>query len=89
MTRLTQLMEYFRGSRRTGTASLARERLQIIVSHERARSCGPDFLPRLQRELLDVISRYVPVQRDQVRVELARDGDCSILELNVTLSDGK
>jgi len=88
MSRLSQLFTYFRSSRKTGTANIARARLQIIVSHERTNSRqAPDFLPRLQRELIDVISRYVPIQRDQVRVELARDGDCSVLELNVMLPD--
>ena len=70
------------------TAKLAKERLQIIVSHERKQS-SPDFLPLLQQELINVIAKYVKIDKDQVKVELERSGDCSILELNVTLPSSK
>lgn len=79
-------IDYFR-SQPKNSASLAKERLQIIVSHERTKRSSPDFLPRLQKELLEVIAKYVPIERDQVKVELERSGDFAILELNVTLPD--
>lgn len=83
-----KMMEYFRGTPRN-TASLAKERLQIIVSHERisTREDGVDFLPQLEQELLDVIAKYIIIDRSQVKVQLAREGGLSILELNVTLPD--
>lgn len=80
------IWDRFRSSRKD-TASVAKERLQIIVSHERARRNGPDYLPLLQKELMAVIAKYVTVDEDQVKVELERSGDFSILELNVTLRD--
>lgn len=88
MSRLINLIDYLRGPRRN-TASLAKERLQIIVSHERTQRHGPDFLPMLQRELIDVIAKYVTIDREQVKIELARDGDCSVLELNIALPDSE
>jgi len=70
------------------SAKLAKERLQIIVSHERAdRNSDPDYLPLLQKELLEVIAKYVKVDKDQIKVELERDSKRSILELNVTLPE--
>ncbi len=70
------------------TARMAKERLQIIVSHQRAeRNTDVDFLPALQKEIIDVIAKYIPIDRDLVRVELERVGDRSTLELNVTLPD--
>ncbi len=85
-----KLIDYFRATPKN-TASLAKERLQIVISHERASkqrgNQQPDFLPALQQELLAVISKYFPVEQEQVKVELARTGDYSILELNVTLPD--
>lgn len=82
---IKNILDYFKGTPRS-TASLAKERLQIIVSHERVASKGSiDFLPQLEQELLDVISKYVSIDRDQVKVQLAREGDLSVLELNVTL----
>ncbi|MES2141599.1 MAG: cell division topological specificity factor MinE [Pseudomonadota bacterium] len=74
----------FRG-RRKSTASLAKERLQIIVSHERRTENDADFLPKLQRELVEVIAKYVDIDQDQVKVELEKTGNCSVLELNITL----
>ena len=83
---LSSFLDLFRGTPKN-SASVARERLQIIVSHERRNRNGPNYLPTLQREILDVIAKYVHVERDQVKVDLSRSGDCSVLELNVTLPD--
>lgn len=70
------------------TASLARERLQVIVAHQRAgRSNGLDFLPRMQEELLSVIRKYVTVGDDAIRMNVERDGGLEVLELNITLPD--
>lgn len=68
------------------SAKTAKERLQIIVAHERGRSStNPDFLPLLKQELIDVISKYVQIDQSQVKVELESTGACSVLELNVVL----
>jgi cell division topological specificity factor len=81
------LLQYIFGNRQRNTASLAKERLQIIVSHERVGRNGPDYLPLLREELIRVISKYVDIDREQVKVQLERTGDYSVLELNVTLPD--
>ena len=74
--------------RRNNTAaSVAKERLQIIISHERTQRNTPDYLPKLQEEILAVIAKYIPINRDQVRVNLERLGGSSVLELNVTMPD--
>ena len=73
--------------RRTASASVAKERLQIIISHERSQRNNPDYLPQLQEEILAVIAKYVNVRRDQVSVNLERMGDNSVLELNITMPD--
>ncbi|HHC73082.1 MAG TPA: cell division topological specificity factor MinE [Thiotrichales bacterium] len=79
-------IDYFRRNRRK-SASVAKERLQIILAREHADRDGPDFLPELKRELLEVVSRYVEIDLDQVNVTLERDGDYEVLELNVLLPD--
>lgn len=81
------LLDYFRSKRNKRSAGLAKERLQILVAHERAARDGLDYLPALQDELLAVIQKYVDVDRDAVQIELDREGDCEVLELNVTLPD--
>lgn len=80
------LIDYFRGQRKT-SASVAKERLQILISHERGRRNAPDYLPRLQKELLAVIGKYVQVEQDALKVHVERDGECEVLEVNVTLPD--
>ena len=70
------------------TASLAKERLQVIVAHQRAgRANGPDYLPRLQQEVLAVIRKYVTVADDAIRMHVERDGGIEVLELNIVLPD--
>jgi len=79
-------LDYFKSNKKN-TASIAKERLQIIVAHERGKREQPDYLPQLQQEILDVIRKYVPVGQDQVQVQLDKSDDCSVLELNVTLPE--
>ncbi|MFJ2409272.1 cell division topological specificity factor MinE [Pseudomonas sp. NPDC087814] len=81
------LFDFFRASKKVSTASVAKERLQIIVAHERGQRSTPDYLPALQKELVEVIRKYVNIGNDDVHVALENDGSCSILELNITLPD--
>ncbi len=67
------------------SAEAARERLQILLAHERAGLQGTDFLPQLQREILDVIRRYVEVDDERVQVSLDREQHLSVLEVNIEL----
>ena len=69
------------------TAKTAKERLQIVIAHERVKREGPDFLPDLQRDIIKVISKYVDIDPDQVQINLEKENDCAVFELNVTLPD--
>lgn len=80
------IFDYFR-SKTKNTASLARERLQIVVAHERRDRTKPDYLARMQKDIVEVIRRYVSINADAVSVSLDQSDDCSILELNVTLPE--
>jgi len=73
--------------RRKDTASVAKERLQIIISHERSQRNAPDFIPKLQEEILAVIAKYVPINREKISVNVERLDDSSVLELNITMPD--
>lgn len=80
------ILEYLRGHRQPNkTAIVAKERLQIIIAHERNGKNCPDYLPALRLELMKVIAKYVHVDQEQISVKLdAKDG-CDVLELNVIL----
>ncbi len=79
------ILNYLR--KRNNTASVAKERLQIIISHERTQRNAPDYLPKLQEEILAVIAKYIPITKDKVSVNLERNGDSAVLELNVTMPE--
>lgn len=73
---------------KTNTAETAKNRLQIIIAQERSTRDGPDYLPLLQRELLEVIRKYVNVDVDAVRVDLIKDGEHDVLDISVALPEG-
>lgn len=69
------------------SASIAKERLQIIVAHERGSRTKPDYLPQMQKDILAVVRRYVQIGEQDVQINFDHSNDFSILELNVTLPD--
>ncbi|WDJ86267.1 cell division topological specificity factor MinE [Xanthomonas campestris] len=69
------------------TAETAKNRLQIIIAQERNHRGGPDYLPLLQRELLEVIKKYVNIDADAVRVDLVKDGEHDVLDITVALPE--
>ncbi|MCB8890538.1 cell division topological specificity factor MinE [Vreelandella malpeensis] len=82
-----KLLEFLKRERKK-SASVAKERLQIIVAHQRSQRGQPDYMPMLERELLEVIRRYVHVDDNAIQISLDREDNCSVLELNVTLPKG-
>ncbi len=82
--------DFFLKNRKESTAKTAKERLQIIVAHERSSRSGPDYLPQLKQDILDVIRKYVEIDPEAVSVQLDKKGDeLSVLELNIMLTDDK
>jgi cell division topological specificity factor len=71
--------------RRRASAPLARERLQILLSHERAAGRQPDLLAILQEEILATIARQITVEREHVRVRIDRGAKVSTLEIDVEI----
>jgi cell division topological specificity factor len=78
------IFSFFRSASKTPAAQ-AKERLQIVMAHERVGRSGPDYLPVLQQELLAVIAKYVDIDQNKVEVKLDRGGDFSTLEVNIEL----
>ena len=78
------IFSFFRSAPKP-SAVQAKERLQIVMAHERVGRSGPDYLPMLQQELLAVIAKYVDIDDNKVEVKLDRGGDCSTLEVNIEL----
>ena len=71
------------------TASIARNRLRILIEQERSDTSGPDYLPLMRRELLEVIRKYVNVDLDAVKVDLIKDSGNDVLDISVSLPEKK
>lgn len=70
------------------TASIAKERLQLIIAHERNDKTGKaDFLPALQQELVAVISKYVSINQNDIKVSVEKQGNYEVLEVNIVLPE--
>lgn len=68
------------------SASVAKERLQLIIAHERVGGRPPaDYLPALQKELVAVISKYVKISNDDIRVSLERQDELEVLEVKIEI----
>jgi len=82
------LLSFLLGEKKK-TASVAKERLQIILAHERAgRSAAePDYLPALQRELVAVIGKYIRIDPSDIKVQLERQDNLDVLEVKIELPE--
>ena len=82
-------LNFFLGEKKS-SASVAKERLQLILAHERnGRTSSPDYLPQLQRELVAVISKYVTINPEDIVVTTERQGDLDVLEVKIELPEGR
>ena len=75
-------------SSRPASAPIARERLQILLAHERGVGGQPDLLMRLREEILAVVSRHVTLNPDKVIVRMERGKDISMLEVDIEIPNG-
>jgi cell division topological specificity factor len=81
-------LSFFLGEKKK-TATVAKERLQIILAHERSGrgSARADYLPQLQAELMAVISKYVNIAPGDIKVSLEKQDNFEVLEVKIELPD--
>jgi cell division topological specificity factor len=82
-------IDYILGRRKNTSAAVARERLQIILAHERSGEGqqAPAYLTDLQNDLVQVISKYIAIDPNGIKVSLERQGKLEVLEVNIVLKD--
>jgi cell division topological specificity factor len=78
-------MSMFRLFKRRGSAPVARERLQILLAHERSVRGASDLLGILREEILAVIEKHVTIERDNVHIKMDRGDSVSMLEIDVEI----
>lgn len=74
-------------SRNRSTAPVARDRLQLLLAHERVLSGRPDLAAVLQKEILAVIAKHIPIDQDKVIVKLDCGSKISTLEIDIEMPD--
>jgi len=80
------LLDYFKITK-PNSAKVAKERLQILIAHERNARNQPSYLPALQQELLKVIQKYIKVDQDAISINFDSDDEQETLELNIVLPE--
>ena len=80
-------MSFLSFFRRDRSAPVARDRLQVLLAHERALSGQSDLVAVLQREILAVIAKHIAIDRDKVIVKLDRGDQVSTLEIDIEMPD--
>jgi cell division topological specificity factor len=81
------LLQFFKSNKCNDSATVAKERLQILVAHERLGRNGHDFLPAMKQDIMKVIEKYFQVTDNSISVRLDNEGDYSMLEVNVQLPE--
>ncbi|MGH7035555.1 MAG: cell division topological specificity factor MinE [Stellaceae bacterium] len=79
------LFGFLRRPEPRSSAQTAKDRLQIILAHERQDRAQPDYLPRLQRDILGIVRSYVEITNDKVQMRLRRSERMSMLEIEIEL----
>ncbi|WP_425280312.1 cell division topological specificity factor MinE [Roseivivax halodurans] len=73
------------GKKQDSSASAAKERLQILLAHERTDGTSPDVFPELQRDILAAIKKHMKIEDDSVDIQIERGDNLSNLEINIEL----
>ncbi len=74
--------------RQPRSASVAKERLQVIIAREGGRSGNPELIKQIQQAVIEAVSRYVTVTPEDIAIDLDSDRDMEVLSVSVTLADG-
>lgn len=78
-------MRLFDFLKKGGTAPVARERLQVLLAHERKAFGRPDLLVVLREEILAVIGKHIALDPDKVQIKMDRGGTVSTLEVDIEI----
>ncbi|MDG4813463.1 cell division topological specificity factor MinE [Hydrogenovibrio sp. 3SP14C1] len=81
------LLDYLLGQKKKKSANLAKDRLQILLAHERSERSAPEYLPKMREEILAVISKYVTIDQEQLQISIDEANGFEVLELNLVLPD--
>lgn len=70
---------------RRSSATTARERLQVLLAHERASTGGSDLVTVLRDEILAVLAKHVQIEDHQVQISMERGAQISTLAVDIEI----
>jgi cell division topological specificity factor len=77
----------FGGDKKANTASTAKDRLMVVVAHQRGYGSAATYLPKLREEILAVVRKYVQVPDTAVQVQVQQKDGLEVIEMDITLPD--
>jgi len=83
------LLDYLLGQKKKKSANVAKDRLQILLAHERSERKAPEYLPKMREEILAVIAKYVEIDQEQLQISVDEANGFEVLELNLVLPEDK
>jgi cell division topological specificity factor len=83
------LLDYLLGQRKKKSATVAKDRLQILLAHERSERNVPTYLPAMREEILQVIAKYVEIDAENLQISIDEANGVEVLELNLVLPEEK
>ncbi len=76
---------FFKKKEEQNSAQSVKDRLQVVLIHDRQNLEGPDFLPQLKLDIINSIKKYIPISDDQVKVNVSSRDETSMMEVSVSL----
>lgn len=83
------LLDYLLGQNKKTSAKQAKDRLQILLAHERSQAKAPDYLAKMRDEILAVIAKYVDIDDENLQISIDEDNGFEVLELNLILPESR
>lgn len=71
--------------KKTNTAALAKDRLGVMIAAGRSEQRTGNYLPQMREEIIAVITKYIPVDREAVKVMMETHNGIDMLEIDVPL----
>ena len=83
-----RLLELFQIEKSGNTSECATNRLQVILMHDRTK-LDPLIMNKMREELIEVFSKYVVINKEELEIGLQNDGDAVALMLNIPIVRSK
>ncbi|WP_087864099.1 cell division topological specificity factor MinE [Comamonas thiooxydans] len=85
MSFMDKLSAMFGGKQPECTSAQAKERLMVVISHQRGQDRKPDFLPQLQAELMQLLAKYMPIEQIDANVQFAHQDGADLIKVDIVM----